>query len=435
MTARRLYIYLNDQRIGTLDEAEDLWRLTYTPEWQAAPDGIDLSPALARSRLVHDDGGSNRPVQWYFDNLLPEEQQRSDLSREANIPEEDAFGLLAYLGAESAGSLILLPPDTSLGNVGDLVPLTEEALSTRIRAMPRIPLASSAPKRMSAAGAQSKLLVVEKDGLLFEPRGAAASTHMLKVDNGSADYPHTVINEYAMMRLAAAVGLDVPRVSRRYVPDSVYLVQRFDREGTDKILVERTHIIDACQLLNRARTFKYKAATIRNLHELMEACSNPAVARLHLYRWFVFNLLIGNNDNHLKNLSFRVSAEGVRLAPAYDLLSTAVYHTRACAADNADWPRVLLTLALPECATYEQLTRQAVLAAAAELAVPKRIAERELDSIARGIQERMPILIDEIQAQNVMLPEAARPAFAGELRLLNAIRHIVIAETLSRVAD
>lgn len=92
-------------------------------------------------------------------------------------------------------------------------------------------------------------------------------------------------------------------------------------------------------------------------------------------------------------------------------------------------------LALPEGATCEQLTRKAVLAAAEELVVPPRIAERELDSNTWGIQERMPILMDEIQAHNAMMPEAARSVFAGQVRLLNAIRPTVMADTLSKVAN
>ena len=50
------------------------------------------------------DAGSLRPVQWYFDNLLPEEAQRTLVARPAGTDPGDAFGLLAYYGGESAGS-------------------------------------------------------------------------------------------------------------------------------------------------------------------------------------------------------------------------------------------------------------------------------------------------------------------------------------------
>lgn len=70
---RTLVGYLNDRRIGTtLNEGNDLWN-----------------------------GGTERPIQWYFDNLLPEEQMREALSKKAKIHRDDAFALLEYLGAES----------------------------------------------------------------------------------------------------------------------------------------------------------------------------------------------------------------------------------------------------------------------------------------------------------------------------------------------
>ena len=44
-----------------------------------------------------------------------------------------------------------------------------------------------------------------------------------------------------------------------------------------------------------------------------------------MLNWALFNFLIGNADSHAKNLSFLYAAGTVRLAPFYDLLSTAVY--------------------------------------------------------------------------------------------------------------
>lgn len=35
--------------------------------------GCQLSPSLPRAQLAHVDGATTRAVQWYFDNLLPEE--------------------------------------------------------------------------------------------------------------------------------------------------------------------------------------------------------------------------------------------------------------------------------------------------------------------------------------------------------------------------
>ncbi|HYK15930.1 MAG TPA: HipA domain-containing protein, partial [Burkholderiales bacterium] len=48
-------------------------------------------------------------------------------------------------------------------------------------------------------------------------------------------------------------------------------------------------------------------------------------ARPALISWVIFNYLIGNRDTHAKNLSLTITRDRVKLAPFYDLLSTAIY--------------------------------------------------------------------------------------------------------------
>lgn len=95
------------------------------------------------------DGASQRPVQWYFDNLLPEEGQRMLLAGDARLDAADAFGLLAWYGAESAGSVTLLPPDAAPQTVEPLRPLPDDALETRIRQLPKAPLTHAVIKEMT----------------------------------------------------------------------------------------------------------------------------------------------------------------------------------------------------------------------------------------------------------------------------------------------
>lgn len=430
---RRLAVYLNDSRIGLLSEGDDLWRFEYDAEWQSAPSGFDLSPALPRSSALHEDGGSVRPVQWYFDNLLPEEALRDAVSRQAGIKGDDAFALLEYLGGESAGSLILLAPGTAPQVGGGLQPLSDDVLSKRIAAMPRVPLSSAAPKRMSAAGAQNKLLVVYRQEALYEPIGREPSTHILKPDNPSEDYPATVINEFLIMRLAQALKLRVPPVYRRYVPEPVYIVERFDRYQDAAGQTRRTHIIDACQLLNKSRLYKYSAATLEALTQIIQQCTNRARARIDLFHWLTFNIIVGNNDNHLKNLSFRIDHEGIVISPLYDLLGTTVYHTRAFAQERADWPNVPLTIPLPDAPTYGTMTRASLIKAGQQLGLPQRICEREITRISHALGAALDGLISEIESRNAQYSGDARRFLAGEIRLVSAIRHVVVSEMLERM--
>lgn len=156
--------------MGTLHEDKDLWALAYDPTWVGKEGSFDLSPALPRSQLLHRDGASTRPVQWYFDNLLPEEKPRELIAGDARLHDkDDAFALLAYLGAESAGSLTLLPPGQTPDEHATLKPLSYEALSQRIAGLPKTTLTKEAPQRMSLAGAQHKLLVLKGRDYTLKP--------------------------------------------------------------------------------------------------------------------------------------------------------------------------------------------------------------------------------------------------------------------------
>lgn len=427
-TARQLLVRINDATVGTLSTQDDIWRFAYAPEWIARPQAFALAPGLPLSTAAYIDGATQRPVQWYFDNLLPEEQLRSVLAKEAQIDEADAFGMLGYFGAESAGSLVLAAPDAIAAATG-LQPLPLPELNVRIRNLPRATLTQKSPKRMSLAGAQHKMVVVYRDEQLFEPLPGTPSTHILKPDSQSADYPHSVINEYFSMRLAAAVGLNVPAVHRLYAPEPAYIVERFDRRTGPDGSTQRLHIIDTCQLLAKSRAFKYEQATLGTLVQAVEQCTAKAATRLQLYRWLVFNYLLGNGDNHLKNISFLISHEGIQLAPAYDLLCTAVYDTRSFS-ESPVWPKTQLALSLGQATQFEHVNRAVMLQAGADLGLSKGTATRELDKMLKTLPEHANRLIAAIESS---YPAQATNYQAGELRLLRAIRHVIVQDTLQRL--
>ena len=430
---RTLNAYLNDQRVGTLSEGNDLWRFEYDPAWVKAPGSFDLTPSLGRATQLHQDGATQRPVQWYFDNLLPEEALREALIKDAGLKGDNAFALLQYLGAESAGSLVLLPPSSDAKPRGQLKPLLDDALSQRIRNLPRQSLSSGAPKQMSVAGAQHKLLVVLRDGKLYEPVGCEPSTHILKPDHLSDDYPSSVINEYAMLRLAAELGLGAPAVHRMYVPEPVYIIERFDRYQDERGNTQRRHVIDACQLLGKSRNFKNTSASLQTMAACIDQCRNRAIARQRLYRWLIFNVLTGNDDNHLKNISFMVSHEGIEVSPPYDMLCTAVYRTIAFADERATWPAVDMMIALPGATKFGQVTREAMLLAGEALGLNRKISERELDRMASALPSAFAAVRGEIEAQNLAYPAPVKRFLGGELRLLLAIEKIVIPFMVERV--
>lgn len=416
---RRLDVWLDARKVGELREQGNLWTFAYEREWQAS--GFDLSPALRRADGEIVDGASLRPVQWFFDNLLPEEGARRLLAGDANLDPADAFGLLQHYGPESAGALTLLAPGQALPDAR-LEPLPDEVLSERIRALPRQALSQGAPKRMSLAGAQHKLAVVLHQERLWEPVGRAASTHILKPDHERVDeYPHSAANEWFCMRLAAACGVPVPAVEFRHVPEPLYLVRRFDREG-EGLAARRLYALDACQVLSLDAVFKYREATAERLVELVSLCRRPAATRLALLRWQIFNLLIGNGDAHLKNLSFLLApgTGGMELAPHYDLLSTAVYRA-------PDWSGAEPVIPMGAARTFGQVRRSDVVAFGAALGVPERTTLRQLEQVAGGMRGHARALVEAYEAGGYGTP------WAGEARLLRQIAWGVVEDALGQL--
>jgi len=437
MSDRQLLASIDGSVVGTLGEDRNLWAFQYASQWLADPSAFALSPHLPLQAGPQADGATERAVQWYFDNLLPEEGVRALLARDAGLRDiHDAFALLEYYGRESAGSLTLRRPDDTPPADEAMRRLTDAELDARIRDLPAVPLTHDAPKKMSLAGAQHKLAVVLRDGELYEPGGQAVSTHILKPEHPQAgSYPCSVINEWFIMRLAGRVGLDVPEVERRYVPAPVYLIQRFDREMRNGV-ARRLHAIDGCQLLNLAPTMKYSAWSLGSLLGLANACRARAVARLRIYRWLLFCILVGNGDSHLKNLSFLLDRDGISLAPHYDLLCESVYETRAYS-PRERWPDLVeFTSPIAGVQRYAAFTRTLLLEAGQSLGLAPATAARQLDDMLRQIPVQADGLIAETIAENEQLSVARpelRATLAGEMQLLRAIRHVVIGETVSRL--
>lgn len=430
MTARRLDVLVDAVRAGELAEQDGIWRFTYAPDWLKRVDGLPLSPHLPLAAESIVDGSTQRPVQWFFDNLLPEETLRARLAHEAHVADADAFGLLEAYGGESAGALTLLAPGTAMPP-GQLAILDDAQLLDRIRNLPRETLEARAPKKMSLAGAQHKLAVVMTDGAFFEPQGAAASTHILKPNHpDAAAYPHSAVNEWFTMALAAKLDVDVPAVAHRYVPaaetpnghEAIYVVERFDR-SRDGEHVRRLHAIDGCQALNLVREYKYARMTIDSLVAMINATRVRAATRVKIFRWAVFNVLIANADAHLKNLSFLVSTQGYELAPHYDLVSTGCFDAGT---EPAQWRGAPMSLALPDARTFGEVTHATLVALGEALQLRRKVASRIAETMRANIGAAADNLLAAYEARQA--PASAAVLRGGETRVLRQIRHVVIAE-------
>jgi serine/threonine-protein kinase HipA len=125
---RILNVFIDKTLVGELSEDNNIWSFEYEPNWLAAPESFPISPSIPLIEDKQTDGSSTRPIQWFFDNLLPEEKARELLAKDIKEPVEDVFALLTKAGAESAGAITLLPPDTPIPE-GDIHSLTKEEMN------------------------------------------------------------------------------------------------------------------------------------------------------------------------------------------------------------------------------------------------------------------------------------------------------------------
>lgn len=415
---RTLDVFIDAEPVGTLFENQGIWSFQYAESWVTG--GYGLAPGLPLSTVPIVDGGSVRPVQWFFDNLLPEDAARARLFASLPGKKADAWDLLEQFGAESAGALTLLPPGASQAR-GGLQPLSDEELQARILAMPRQALAAKAPKKMSLAGAQEKLpLVVNETGALFDPLGATASTHILKPDVLSEHYPASAVNEWFCARVAQELKLPVPPVELRYVPSSVYIIQRFDRRVRDG-KIERLHTLDAAQLLSLAAGAKYTKSGVEALRDVVQRCRAKAPTRIALFRWTLFNALIGNGEAHLKNLSLFAGRDGYALAPHYDLVSTTAWSRPELAGQGeATWPDVGLSFPIGKACLFGELGVNDFFLFAEELGLPSVTVQRELPRMVNAILPAADKLMREYESR-ADIPAVAR---AGQIKMLLAILHL-----------
>jgi len=155
----------------------------------------------------------------------------------------------------------------------------------------------------SLGGARPKASVRDRDGHL-----------------AIAKFPHkddeinTVLWEAIALRLAAKAGIPVPDWRIEHVLNKpVLLLRRFDREQGQRIpFLSAMSMLGASD--NESRSYlefvdalrRYGASPKQDMHEL--------------WRRIVFNILISNTDDHLRNHAFLYTGpDGWRLAPAYDL--------------------------------------------------------------------------------------------------------------------
>jgi len=284
----------------------------YTPEYLKNPKAFPLDPLhLPLSGDIFDADRPRVGVHGVFEDSLPDDWGRRVLARRYKLGRGDQRipQLLRLLGNQGLGALSYVKegrPDLKTTGV-PLRHLLELALLAerfeQDEAVDNDELSLLFQAGSSPGGARPKALVKDENGAYLAKFASAI------------DQVDVVSLEAAAMELGRRAGIETAD-SRLLAlgPRKCLLVKRFDINEAGG----RNHLISMQSLL---KADGYYYAGYRDLAEVIRHISALPAQDLHkLYRQMVFNVMIGNTDDHLKNFIMLHNDEGWRLSPAFDLV-------------------------------------------------------------------------------------------------------------------
>ena len=226
---------------------------------------------------------------------------------------------LMEAGSNRFGALDVRQGLESQKSVGKLVPVTD--INYLLQAADRIQSGEAVPTELaqlfdagpSMGGARPKAVVT---------RGAKQYLAKFPTEKDGFNIPAV---ERATLELARVCGLSVPETDLIRLPDGrdVMLIERFDRYAAGNSFARR-HAISALTALELHETDSAKASysDISLKMAQIGAAGRVQRDRSELFGRMVFNILVSNDDDHLRNHAFiwEPDAQGWSLSPLYDVL-------------------------------------------------------------------------------------------------------------------
>jgi serine/threonine-protein kinase HipA len=334
--AATLSVFLRGKPIGSLERTgPSRYRFAYSKD-AIQGDWSDPMARLSASLPLREERFKPSESAPFFEGLLPEGAVRAAIAGKLGISEANGFAMLAALGADCAGAVTILPgdqpPRSSPGPPAR--PLNEKQVGDLLRDLPRDPLGIDVDPggvRLSLGGVQDKLILVHlPSGDFAQPLGGRPSNCLLKPEHER--FEGLAVNEAFCMRVAAAAGNRVAVTGLREFDGIRCLYsERFDRTVDADGATIRLHQEDMCQALGLLPTQKYEVEggpSVASVIALLRRQPSPRIALdvNAFVRAVLTSFLLGNSDAHGKNFSLLYEPEAeVRLAPLYDVVSTAVY--------------------------------------------------------------------------------------------------------------
>lgn len=342
----------------------------------------------------------------FFEGLLPEGFTRRCVAEWMHMDENDYVSILAGLGRECLGAIKIVDESEET-----ITPEYRELSAEEVYALASEGAAESAElvtkSHLSLTGASGKvgLYYNEKEEKWYLPIGEAPSTHIVKQSH--VRLKKIVANEQLCLLTAKYLGIEIPEsfIVTTDVNDEeavLFATKRYDRKFVedDKLIdgllaPRRLHQEDFAQALGIAASNKYekkKEGYLKMLFDVLRSHSaDPMTDSLKLWDICVFNYLIGNTDNHIKNLSllYGEDLKSIRLAPAYDIVSTMIYKSST---EN-------MALSINGICNINEITRESFEKAASQIGIGTKMAMRRFDVMVNGFTDAINRAKEELKTQ------------------------------------
>jgi serine/threonine-protein kinase HipA len=325
-----LVVLLGDREVGRLmRDRGGRACFAYADDWRHARRAYPLSLSMPLAGAEH----RARVVEPFLWGLLPDNEMILERwGKRFHVSPRNASALLAHVGEDCAGALRIVPPErVDESRDGGIEWLDEADVAARLRELADDASAwrrATDEGQFSLAGAQPKVALWWDGDRWGLPRGATATTHILKP--GIAGRDGQALNEHFCMALAREAGLAVARSEvTRFEDQVVIALERYDRLWRDGEVL-RVHQEDLCQALAVHPANKYESDGGPGASAIVDLLRDHSQRVMEDVTAFVdalaFNWLIAGTDAHAKNYSILIGAGGAaRLAPLYDVASLLPY--------------------------------------------------------------------------------------------------------------
>lgn len=170
----------------------------------------------------------------------------------------------------------------------------------------------------SIGGARPKAFLNDGDSNIKDQ--PISKKQLIAKFSSQTDFFPIVKAEFAAMQTAKMIGLDVAETQLlKVLGKDVILVTRFDRKQLDHTKFAHYFMISALTALQLHEMEARYASYLDLADFIRKYAKEPEQDLIEIYRRMVFNILIGNTDDHARNHAFFWGGRHYKLTPAYDI--------------------------------------------------------------------------------------------------------------------